>query len=113
MLAQADPATATPLWGGAALCDGCPALGAGQSYHQSGRYHEWALTDSITIQMNGLVPLLSVPDAASGLQAALNSPVQHLNISQPTSQDPGTAFRFRILPAWRVRLLPTCPMRST
>ncbi len=90
MLAQSDPATATPLWGGAALCDGCPTLGVGQNYHGSGRYHEWALTNSITIQMNGLVPLLSAPDAVSGLQAALNSPVQHLNISQPSSQDPGS-----------------------
>ena len=93
MLAQSDPATATPLWGGAALCQGCPALGVGQNYHDSGRYHEWALTDSITVQMNGLVPLLSVPDAVSGLQAAVSSPVQHLNISQPTSQDPGSSLQ--------------------
>jgi pimeloyl-ACP methyl ester carboxylesterase len=90
MLAQSDPATATPLWGGAALCEGCASLAPGQSFHESGRYHEWALTDSITIQMNALVPLLSAPDAVSGVQAALNSPVQHLNVSQPATQDPGS-----------------------
>jgi hypothetical protein len=93
MLAQSDPATATPLWGGAALCNGCSTLAAGQTYHDSGRYHAWALTDPITVQMNGLVPLLSVPDAASGLQAVINSPVQHLNISQPSSQDPGSSVQ--------------------
>jgi Bacterial Ig-like domain (group 1) len=95
MLAQADSATATPLWGGAALCDGCSPLAAGQSFHESGRYHEWALTDPITIQMNALVPLLSAPDAVSGVQAALNSPVQHLNISQPATQDPGSPIHVK------------------
>jgi hypothetical protein len=89
MLAQADPATATPLWGGSELCDGCAPLPAGATYHQSGRYHEWALTDEINIQMNGLAPLLSAPDAASALQSALNAPEQHLNVSQPAAQDPG------------------------
>jgi hypothetical protein len=95
MLAQADSATATPLWGGSTLCDGCSALAGGQAFHESGRYHEWALTDPITIQMNGLVPLLSAPDAVSSLQKALNSPVQHLNISQPATQDPGSPIQVK------------------
>jgi hypothetical protein len=95
MLAQVDSATATPLWGGAALCEGCSPLASGQSFHESGRYHEWALTDSITIQMNALIPLLSAQDAASGVQAALNSPVQHLNVSQPGTQDPGSPIQVK------------------
>jgi hypothetical protein len=95
MLAQDDSATAIPLWGGATLCDGCAPLAPGQSFHESGRYHEWALTDPITIQMNALVPLLSAPDAVSGVQAALNSPVQHLNISQPATQDPGSPIQVK------------------
>jgi hypothetical protein len=93
MLAQADPATATPLWGGSELCDGCSPMPAGANYHQSGRYHEWALTDQVNIPMNGLVPLLSAPDAVSSLQKALNSPVQHLNVSQPATQDPGSPIQ--------------------
>ena len=93
MLAQADPATSIPLWGGSELCDGCSPIPAGANYHQSGRYHEWALTDQINIPMNGLAPLLSAPDAASSLQTALNSPVQHLNISQPAAQDPGSPIQ--------------------
>jgi hypothetical protein len=95
MLAQADSATAMPLWGGAALCDGCSPFPAGQSFHESGRYHEWALTDPVTIKMNALVPLLSAPDAVSGVQAALNSPVQHLNVSQPATQDPGSPIQVK------------------
>jgi triacylglycerol esterase/lipase EstA (alpha/beta hydrolase family) len=95
MLAQADSATATPVWGGATLCDGCSPLGLGQTFHESGRYHEWALTDSITIQMNALVPLLSASDAVSGVQAALSSPVQHLNVSQPGTQDPGSPIQVK------------------
>jgi hypothetical protein len=93
MLAQADPATATPLWGGSELCDGCSPIPAGANYHQSGRYHEWALTNQVNIPMNGLVPLLSAPDAVSSLQKALNSPVQHLNVSQPATQDPGSPIQ--------------------
>jgi hypothetical protein len=95
MLAQSDPATSLPVWGGAALCDGCSPLAPDQSFHESGRYHEWALTDSITIKMNALVPLLSARDAASGVQAALNSPVQHLNVSQPATQDPGSRVQVK------------------
>ncbi len=94
-LPQSDPATSTPMWGGAALCgtsiqDTCAPLSSGYHVSTDGWYHEWALTDQVTIPMNGLVPLLSAANIPSALQTALNSPVQHLNISQPATQDPGS-----------------------
>lgn len=91
MLAQDDHALSTPLWGGASLCDSCPALADG--YHESGQYHAWALTDRRVVNVNGLVPLLSAPDAVSSFKDVLNSPVQHLNVSQPGTQAPGSAIQ--------------------
>jgi len=91
MLAQDDHALSTPLWGGASLCDSCPALVDG--YHESGQYHAWALTDRRVVNVNGLVPLLSAPDAVSSFKDVLNSPVQHLNVSQPGTQAPGSAIQ--------------------
>lgn len=100
MLAQDDRATYAPLWGGGALCDGCPQPLA--PYREGGsladgrlQYHAWALTDAHSINMNTLAPLLSAPDAASGLQAVVNSPVQHLNVSQPLAQAPGSAVQVK------------------
>lgn len=88
MLAQDDDPLASPLWGGGALCDSCGALVNG--YHSNGRYHAWALTQRYIININGLAPLLSAPNAASALQGAIQSPVQHLNVSQPATQAPGS-----------------------
>jgi hypothetical protein len=90
MLSQDDNPLASPLWGGGALCDSCGPLVNG--YHSNGRYHAWALTQRYVININGLVPLLSAPDAASALQEALNSPAQHLNVSQPSAQSPGSGL---------------------
>jgi hypothetical protein len=90
-LPQADAPTEVPAWGGAALCGSCGGFNSA-NYQQStdGTYHEWALAYPVNIPVNGLIPLLSAPDAVSSLQSALNSPVQHLNISQPASQDFGS-----------------------
>lgn len=91
MLAQDDNPLASPLWGGGSLCDSCGPLVNG--YHENGRYHAWALTQKYTVNINGLVPILSVPDAVSAFQQVVNSPVQHLNVSQPVTQAPGTAIQ--------------------
>ncbi|MGO8951205.1 MAG: Ig-like domain-containing protein [Ktedonobacterales bacterium] len=95
-LPQADPPNAVPPWGGAALCGSCGGLSIAD-YEQSsdGTYHEWALAYPITISINGLIPLLSVPNAKSALQMALSSPVEHLNISQPASQDLGSTVQVK------------------
>jgi hypothetical protein len=91
MLAQSDNPLASPLWGGGALCDNCGPLVNG--YHSNGRYHAWALTERYTINVNGLAPLLSSPNAVSALQGVVQSPVQHLNVSQPATQAPGTSIQ--------------------
>ena len=91
MLAQNDDPLSSPLWGGGALCDSCGPLVNG--YHSNGRYHAWALTQRYTFNINGLAPLLSAPDAVSALQGAIQSPVQHLNVSQPTTQAPGSSIQ--------------------
>ncbi|HEY7974222.1 MAG TPA: hypothetical protein VID72_02670, partial [Ktedonobacterales bacterium] len=91
MLAQSDSPLASPLWGGGALCDACGALVNG--YHSNGRYHAWALTQRYIVNINGLAPLLSAPGAPSAFQGAINSPVQHLNVSQPATQAPGSAIQ--------------------
>src|SRR5262249_18803376 len=107
MLAQDDRATYSPLWGGAALCEGCGPLAAYQGanyYHNSENtacpaaganptYHEWELRDDHTININVIVPLLSGIEAEPALQDVLNSPVMHLNIGQPNTQAPGTAWQ--------------------
>jgi pimeloyl-ACP methyl ester carboxylesterase len=91
MLAQSDNPLSSPLWGGGALCDSCGPLVNG--YHSNGRYHAWALTQRYTFNISGLAPLLSAPNAVSALQGAIQSPVQHLNVSQPTTQAPGSAIQ--------------------
>ncbi|MDE3231102.1 MAG: hypothetical protein KGO05_14585 [Chloroflexota bacterium] len=91
MLAQDDNPLSSPLWGGGALCDSCGPLVNG--YHSNGRYHAWALTQPYTFDISGLAPLLSAPGAASTLQGAINSPVQHLNVSQPATQSPGSKIK--------------------
>ena len=91
MLAQDDSPLASPLWGGGSLCDACGPLVNG--YHSNGRYHAWALTQRYTFNVSGLAPLLSAPNAVSALQGAVQSPVQHLNVSQPATQSPGSAIQ--------------------
>jgi hypothetical protein len=91
MLGQDDVPTDTPLWGGGALCGSC--VGVADGFRQNGRFHEWALTQQYTININGLAPLLSVPGAVSSFGQALNSPVQHLNVSQPVTQAPGSGIQ--------------------
>ena len=91
MLAQDDNPLASPLWGGGSLCDTCGSLVNG--YHSNGRYHAWALTQRYTFNISGLAPLLSAPNAVSALQGAIQSPVQHLNVSQPTTQAPGSSIQ--------------------
>ncbi len=91
MLAQNDNPLASPLWGGGSLCDNCGALVNG--YHSNGRYHAWALTQRYIVNINGLAPLLSAPDAVSAFQGVLQSPAQHLNVSQPVAQAPGSTLQ--------------------
>ena len=91
MLAQDDNPLASPLWGGGSLCDSCGAFVNG--YHSNGRYHAWALTQRYIVNINGLAPLLSAPGAASAFQEVIQSPAQHLNVSQPVAQAPGTTLQ--------------------
>lgn len=97
LLAQDDGPTATPPWGGAALCGGCGSPISG--YREGGtlangqpQYHAWALIDRHNIDMDTLVPILTIPSAKSGFDAMLSSPVTHLNISQPVAQAPGSSL---------------------
>ncbi|HEX9411967.1 MAG TPA: Ig-like domain-containing protein, partial [Ktedonobacterales bacterium] len=93
MLAQDDDAQAAPLWGGAALCEGCATPIA--PYREAGQYHAWALIDRHEINLSGLAPLLNAPDAFSSFTGALKSPVMHLNITQPVALAPGSAVQVR------------------
>ncbi len=92
MLAQSDDPQATPLWGGGSLCGNCGAL-PDNGYHAGGNFHAWALTQRVTININGLEPLLAAADVPSAFDQVLNSPVQHLNVSQPVTQSPGSAIQ--------------------
>jgi hypothetical protein len=92
MLAQDDNPLATPLWGGGSLCGGCGSL-PDNGYHASGNFHSWALTQRVTINISGLASLLSASNAPSALDQVINSPVQHLNVSQPVTQSPGSAIQ--------------------
>ncbi|HEV2236820.1 MAG TPA: Ig-like domain-containing protein [Ktedonobacterales bacterium] len=93
MLPQDDAAQAVPLWGGAALCDGCPTPPA--PYREAGQYHAWMLTTRHEINLSGLAPLLNAPDAISSFTSAINSPVMHLNITQPIALAPGSSVQVR------------------
>jgi pimeloyl-ACP methyl ester carboxylesterase len=93
MLPQDDAAQAVPLWGGAALCDGCPTPPA--PYREAGQYHAWMLTTRHRVNLSGLAPLLNAPDAASSFAGAINSPVMHLNITQPIALAPGSTIQVR------------------
>jgi pimeloyl-ACP methyl ester carboxylesterase len=93
LLAQDDGAQSTPLWGGAALCDGCASPIT--PYRESAQYHAWALLDRHTVNMDTLAPLLGSTTAVSAIGAVVNSPVQHLNVTQPLAQAPGSAVQVR------------------
>lgn len=90
LLAQNDSVMATPQWGGAALCDACGPLDA-RGYHAStsgDQYHAWALVDAHNVNIADIIPGIG-----QTLKATLNSPVQHLNISQPIAQAPGSGVQ--------------------
>lgn len=91
LLAQDDAAQAAPLWGGAALCEGCSTPIA--PYREATQYHAWALTDRHEINLSGLAPLLNAPNAVSSFTSALNSPVMHLNVTQPVALAPGSVVQ--------------------
>lgn len=92
MLAQNNSATTAPLWGGGGLCDGCPSsLGAYRENQP--QYHNWVLIDPHSLDASFLVDLLKgTSDPKSALSKVTNSPVQHLNITQPPIQAPGTLW---------------------
>ena len=93
LLAQNDMPSDTPEWGGAVFCGGCGPLDTHRYHANSSPYHEWALTDTHTININTLIPILTVPDAFSGFSGLLNSPVQHLNVEGPITQSPGSPIQ--------------------
>ncbi|HEX6799002.1 MAG TPA: Ig-like domain-containing protein [Ktedonobacterales bacterium] len=92
MLAQNDDPQATPLWGGGSLCGGCGSL-PDDGYHAAGNFHAWALTQRVTININGLTSLLAATDVPSDFDQVINSPVQHLNVAQPGTQSPGSPIQ--------------------
>jgi hypothetical protein len=94
ILAQDDHATLAPQWGGAGLCDGCsPPL---DKYRENGPYHNWTLIDPHPVDMSFMADLLNGSwSASSEAGKLLNSPVQHLNITQPTVQAPGSTWQVR------------------
>jgi pimeloyl-ACP methyl ester carboxylesterase len=90
LLAQQDMSTAIPAWGGASLCDDCTALDP-SGYHGSQKtdqFHAWALLKDYHINLADIIP-----SVGPTLQDVFNSPVTHLNISQPIAQAPGSAVR--------------------
>ncbi len=115
MLAQDDRSSYAPLWGGAALCEGCAPLAgfAGANYYhdntataQAGvdpMYHEWELRDDHVVNINVLVPLLSGAQDVGALGDFLNSPVWHLGIGQPATQSPGTRWQLHDITGYASR----------
>lgn len=92
MLAQNNSATIYPLWGGGGLCDGCSQSLAAYREHLP-QYHNWVLTDAHSLDASFLVDLLDgTLDPKSAASKVINSPVQHLNITQPPIQAPGTLW---------------------
>lgn len=92
LLAQDNSLMATPPWGGAALCDACGQADT-RGYQQStsgdhDQYHAWALIDAHNVNIADIIP-----GVGQTLKATLNSPVQHLNISQPVAQAPGSGVQ--------------------
>jgi pimeloyl-ACP methyl ester carboxylesterase len=90
LLAQSDSLGATPRWGGAALCDACGSADA-RAFHASlsgDQYHAWALIDAHDVNIADIIPAFG-----QTLQATAGSPVQHLNISQPVAQAPGSGVQ--------------------
>jgi hypothetical protein len=104
MLAQDDRAAYAPVWGGAALCDGCASLASfpGANYYHDNTttaqpgdpiYREWELRDDHEVNINVIVPLLSGSQDVAALGDFFNSPVWHLGIGQPGTQSPGTRWQ--------------------
>ncbi|MEO7002489.1 MAG: hypothetical protein ABI068_11735, partial [Ktedonobacterales bacterium] len=93
LLAQNDTPIGTPQWGGATFCGGCGPLDSQHYHHNGSSYAEWALTDAHTVNINTLIPILTVPDAVSGLGGLLSSPIQHLNVVGPAAQSPGSPIQ--------------------
>jgi pimeloyl-ACP methyl ester carboxylesterase len=90
LLAQSDSLASTPRWGGASLCDACSPPDA-HGYHASSsgdQYHAWALIDAHDVNIADIIPAVG-----QTLQATAGSPVQHLNISQPVAQAPGSGVQ--------------------
>lgn len=90
LLAQDDMPAADPPWGGASICGSCDPLDA-SGFHASqgsGQFHAWALADRHDVNIADVVP-----GVGGSFTDALNSPVSHLNISQPTAQAPGSAVQ--------------------
>jgi hypothetical protein len=94
MLAQDDHATVAPTWGGAGLCEGCAQ--PLDKYREFGPYHNWVLADPHEVDMSFVADLLNGSTSPSSEAGKLiNSPVQHLNITQPAVQAPGSAWQVR------------------
>ena len=92
MLAQDDRATFAPVWGGAGFCEGCTQ--PLDKYRTNGQYHNWILIDSHGVDMSIVADLLTgTTSVSSEAGKVLNSPVQHLNITQPTVQAPGSTWQ--------------------
>jgi hypothetical protein len=90
LLAQRDDPTALPPYGGASLCGNCTPIDS-LGFHAStsgDQFHSWALLDPHDVSITDIIPGIG-----STLTGALNSPVSHLNISQPIAQAPGSAVQ--------------------
>jgi pimeloyl-ACP methyl ester carboxylesterase len=90
LLAQKDDPASLPPWGGASLCGNCaPADSLGFHTSTGGdQFHSWALMDTHDVSITDIIPGIG-----STLSGALNSPVSHLNISQPIAQAPGSTVQ--------------------
>jgi hypothetical protein len=89
LLAQSDDPMATPPWGGASLCGSCGPLSLGYHTSQSGQqYHAWALTDHVAVNVADIVP-----GVGPSFKNVLAAPENHLSISQPIAQAPGSTIQ--------------------
>ncbi len=102
MLAQDDPENTLVKWGGGGLCDSCSpepkfALQSNLAPYMpargSAQFHAWMLLDPHTVDVSALAPNLTVASAQSAFDGVFNSPVWHLNTSQPVTMAPGSKIQ--------------------
>ncbi len=87
MLNQDGTYNGLPQYGGEEFCPGCPATFSSNGYRSSTQSQEWQVSDAHSVMINDIV------NDSQAFKTILNSPISHLNISQPPSLEPTTSIR--------------------